>query len=139
MHHLHHFNFAALGVATAFLWILGAAWYSPALFAKPWMSYVGLTREQTANKKRTMLAGMLSSLAMDFVASFMLFHFIVWSGADSFGHGAFVGFIAWLGFVAAPQFPQGIYEGRPAGLFWINAGYWLVGLALVGGLLAVWQ
>ena len=86
-----------------------------------------------------MLPGMISSFLLDFVASFMLLHFILWSHADNFGMGALVGLIAWVGFVAAPQFPQGIYEGRPSSLFWITAGYWLIGLVLVGGLLAVWR
>jgi hypothetical protein len=53
--------------------------------------------------------------------------------------GAFIGCIVWLGFFAAPNFPQGIYERRPFKLFAINNGYWLVGLLLCGGLLAVWH
>jgi hypothetical protein len=35
--------------------------------------------------------------------------------------------------------PQGIYEGRPFKLFAINQGYWLVGLMIVGAMLAVWR
>lgn len=63
----------------------------------------------------------------------------MWAGAEAFGGGAFVGFLAWLGFVAAPSFPQGLYENRPFKLFAINTGYWLVGLLISGGLLAVWH
>jgi hypothetical protein len=47
--------------------------------------------------------------------------------------------ISWLGFIAAPSFAQGIYEGRPFKLFAINTGYWLVGLLITGALLAVWR
>ena len=35
--------------------------------------------------------------------------------------------------------PQGIYEKRPFKLFAINSGYWLLGLFIVGGLLAAWR
>jgi len=83
--------------------------------------------------------GMVSSLIGDLLAAFVLLHIVLWSGASTFGAGAFVGFICWLGFFAATTFPQGIYEGRPPQLFVINAGYWLVGLPTVGGLLAVWK
>jgi hypothetical protein len=50
-----------------------------------------------------------------------------------------VGFICWLGLIAAPMFPQGIYEGRPFKLFAINAGYWLIALLGTGAILAVWH
>jgi hypothetical protein len=73
------------------------------------------------------------------LVAFILLHFVLWSGAQTVGTGAFVGFLAWLGFIAATQFPQSIYEGRPPRLFAINSGYWLVGLLIIGGLLAVWR
>jgi hypothetical protein len=50
-----------------------------------------------------------------------------------------IGFILWLGFIAAPLAASYIYEGRPFKLFAINTGYWLVGLLITGGLLAVWR
>jgi hypothetical protein len=135
MHHLH-FNHLAVLVSAVALWVLGALWYSPVLFAKPWMAMVAFPKE---GKKNAMLTGMISSLIGDILLAFILAHIILWSGADSFGRGAFIGFIVWLGFFAATAFPQGIYEGRPFKLFAINTGYMLVGLVLIGGLLAVWH
>ena len=64
-------------------------------------------------------------------------HFVY--GLERILTGAFVGLICWLGFFAATQFPQGIYENRPLKLFAINAGYWFVGLLIIGGLLAAWR
>ncbi len=136
MHHILHFNHLAILVSALILWFLGAAWYSPALFAKPWMAMVGTPKD--AAKSKTMIAGMISSFIGDLLLAFILAHMVKWAGADSFGFGAFIGGIVWLGFFAAPAFPQGIYESRPFKLFAINAGYWLVGLLIVGGLLAVW-
>jgi hypothetical protein len=131
------FNHVAILVSALILWVLGALWYSPALFAKPWMALLGIQRD-AANRK-SLVPGMISSLIGDLILSFALAHFVIWSGASSFGWGAFIGFLAWFGFVAAISFPQGIYENRPFKLFAINSGYWLVGLLIVGGLLAVWQ
>lgn len=91
------------------------------------------------SKKSSLLAGMISSLICDLVLSFMLAHFVIWAGATTFEWGALIGFICWVGFFAAPNLPQGIYENRPFKLFAINNGYWLVGLIVVGGLLAVWH
>lgn len=138
IHHMHHFNPWALLVSTLILWFLGAAWYSPALFAKPWMAALGIVPVPSGPKKG-LAAGMLSSLVGDLLVAFALMHFVYWSGANDFFMGAFVGFLSWLGFFAAIQFPQGVYENRPLRLFAINGGYWFVGLIIIGGLLAVWK
>ena len=82
---------------------------------------------------------MIASFIGDLILALVLDHLIIWSNAESVHGGAFVGFITWLGFFAAPNFPQGIYERRPFRLFAINNGYWLVGLLIVGILLAVWH
>ena len=137
MHHLHHLNLLAVLVCAVILWVLGAVWYSPALFAKPWMAALGITPDPS--KKKGLLAGMVASFVGDFILAFVLDHLIVWSNAGRVRGGAFVGFIVWLGFFAAPNLPQGIYENRPFKLFAINNGYWLVGLMIVGILLAVWR
>jgi hypothetical protein len=135
-HHLHHMNHWALLVSALFLWFLGAAWYSPALFAKPWMAALGIS---PGHPKKGLALGMVSSLIGDLFVALILLHFILWSGASTYLMGAFVGFICWLGFFAAIQLPQGIYESRPFRLFAINGGYWLVGLLVIGALLAVWR
>jgi hypothetical protein len=90
-------------------------------------------------KKKGLATGMVSSSLGDLLVALVLLHFVVWSGAETAGTGAFVGFLSWLGLIAATQFPQGIYESRPPRLFAINSGYWLVGLLIIGGLLAVWR
>jgi hypothetical protein len=136
IHHLHHINHWALLVSALILWFLGAAWYSPALFAKPWMAALGIVPN---GPKKGLAVGMISSFIGDLLVAFVLLHFILWSGAASFVTGAFVSFLCWLGFFAATQFPQSIYENRPGKLFAINTGYWLVGLLIIGGLLATWK
>ena len=49
MHHLE-FNHLAIFVSAILQWLLGAIWYSPVLFAKPWMAMVGIHKD-AANKK----------------------------------------------------------------------------------------
>jgi hypothetical protein len=136
MHHLH-FNHLAILASAVMQWLLGAIWYSPVLFAKPWSAMVGVTRD--AAKKNAMIVGMIASFVGSLVLSFILAHIILWSGAESAEWGALIGFIAWAGFMAAPLSASYIYEGRPFKLFAINTGCWLVALLLSGGLLAVWH
>ena len=58
MQHLHHFNFLAILVSAVILWVLGAAWYSPPLFAKPWMAALGITPDPT--NKKGLVPGMIA-------------------------------------------------------------------------------
>jgi hypothetical protein len=125
----------AVLVTAVMQWIIGAIWYS-LLFAKPWSAMVAVPQE---GKNKTMLTGMLASFIGSLITSFALAHMIIWSGAATFAWGMLVGFICWLGFIAAPLFAQGIYESRPFKLFAINTGYWLVSLLLTGGILAIWH
>ena len=135
-HHIPHFNFLAVLVSGFLFWFLGAAWYSPALFAKPWMAALGIV---PGHEKKGFAAAMISSLVGDLITALVMLHFVVWAGATSVGTGMFIGFLCWLGFFVAIQFPQGLYEQRPLKVFAINAGYWFVGLVGIGALLAVWR
>ena len=136
MHHLQ-LNPWPVIVSAVILWVLGAVWYSPALFAKPWMAALGITPDPA--KKKGLFAGMIASLLGDFILALALDHVIRWAHATTIHWGAFIGFLVWLGFFAAPNLPQGIYENRPFKLFAINNGYWLVGLVGIGILLALWR
>jgi Protein of unknown function (DUF1761) len=136
LQHLHHMNHWAILVSALLLWVLGALWYSPPLFSKPWMAALNIV---PTGEMKGIAAGMISSFLGDLLVAFVLLHFILWSGAATYLEGAFVGFLSWLGFFAAIQIPQGIYEKRPLTLFFITGGYWLLGLLIVGGLLATWR
>ena len=134
MHHLH-FNHMAILAAALIQFLLGALWYS-LFFAKPWMALTGHTKGE---RPKGIVVAMLSSAIGALIFSFVLAHVVMWSGAAKIGGGVFVGFICWLGFIAAPLFAETIYEQRPYVLFAINSGYWLAVLVISGGLLAVWH
>ena len=131
-----HLNHLAILVSAIIQWLIGAIWYSPLLFAKPWAAMVGL---DMGKKPKGMVYGMIASFVGSLVLSFVLAHWIKYAGATGYFVGALIGFLNWLGFIAAPQVAQTIYEQRPFKLYVINTGFWLVALMISGGLLAVWQ
>ena len=135
-HPIPHFNPWAILVSALAFWFLGAVWYSPVLFAKPWMAAQGISPE---GQKKGFAVAMISSLIGNLLTAFVMLHFILWSWANTASMGAFIGFLCWLGFFVGIQFPQSLYEKRPLLVFAINAGYWFVGLLGMGALLAVWQ
>ncbi|MGO9777509.1 MAG: DUF1761 domain-containing protein [Terracidiphilus sp.] len=134
MHHLH-FNHLAVLVSAFYQWILGALWYS-LFFVKPWMA---LTGHVAGSRPKGAVVGMISSFVGGLILSFVLAHVVLWSGAATIGWGALIGFICWLGFIAAPLLAETIYEQRPWKLYAINSGYWLAALLGSGCLLAAWH
>lgn len=133
--HFHHFNLWAVLVAALIQWVLGALWYS-LLFAKPWMALVGRT---PGEKPKGAAAAMISSFIGGLILSFVLAHVVLWDNAWTWQRGAFIGAICWLGFIAVPLYAQCLYEKRSLKLFAINSGYWLLGLAISGAVLAAWH
>jgi hypothetical protein len=137
MQHIHHLiNLWPVLVSAVILWVLGAAWFSPVLFAKPWAAIVG---RPMGEKPKGVVWGMIMSFIGDVLLAFILDHVIIWSHANSAVDGIHIGAITWVGFVAAIQYPQSIYEGRPVRYFTITGGYWLIGFLIIGALLAVWR
>jgi hypothetical protein len=130
-----HLNHGAVLVAAMIQWFLGALWYS-LLFAKPWTALTGRTEGE---RPKGAVAAMAVSFLGGLILSFVLAHFVFWAEASTFGWGAFIGFLCWLGFVAAPLLSETMHEKRSFELFAINAGYWLFALLISGGLLAAWQ
>jgi hypothetical protein len=131
-----HLNLWAILISALIQWILGSVWFSPALFSRQWMA---LLKIDTTQKPKGLVFGMVSSFIGDLVLSLVLEHWVLWSGASTFGAGVAIGVLTWVGFFVAPNFAQGIYEQRPFKLFAITNGYWMVALVITGGLLAVWR
>ncbi len=128
-----HF-FAILG-ATVTRVVIGALWYSPALFLNTWLKLAGVTEAQ-------MKEGMGKAVAVDvvgsFIMAFVLVHAVRYAGATTTPEGMAVGFFNWLGFVAVVTIGTVTYERKPFKLFLLNNGYFLISLVVMGAILAVW-
>ncbi len=122
-------------VAAAIEWLLGALWYG-LMFRKSWMAMTGFSE---TNKPKNGTLGMVSSLIACLLLTYVIAHVVGWVGAISFSGGAKLGIICWVGFIAPPLFTQHIFENRRANLFAINAAYWLLVMAIGGGLTAAFH
>jgi hypothetical protein len=116
-------------------WLLGALWYG-VIFKKSWMKFVGFSE---AVKPKYRAFGMVVSLVACLLLSFVLAHVVNWAGSNTFTGGAKIGILCWLGFMAPPLFTQHIFENRRANLFAINAAYWLLVMALGGGIMGAFH
>ncbi len=133
-------NYLAVLVSAVVSIILGSLWYSPLLFGKVWMRLAGKNaKEMNKAKKRGMGKLYLVAFIASLVMAYVLAHFIKYLTATSFTDGMLAGFWLWLGFIAAVQIGIVIWDNKPFKLYLLNAIYYLVSLAIMGGILAVWK
>ena len=73
-----------------------------------------------------------------FVMTYVMASIVHLTGANDFWSGLWVGFWMWLGFVGTVGLGICLWEGKPFKLYLINTIYYIVALALMGGILASW-
>lgn len=121
--------------------ILGFLWYSPMLFAHPWMRLMGYDPNDKT-KLAEMRKGAGKQYGLSFVASIVaavvLAKIIDLTSVNTVLYGMKVGFAVWLGFVATVQLTGALFGRQPSKLFLINTGYQLVCYLAMGAILAVW-
>jgi hypothetical protein len=132
-------NYLAVVVAAAVGFILGWIWYTP-LFGKQWMAARGITEQQMADGQKNMMRNMLvvalgiliMAWALGLLANYT--HLVTWM------QGLKLGALAWFGFALTIGMIDAVMTtGRKIAAFYIDAGYWLVTLVIMGIILAVWH
>lgn len=119
--------------------ILGWIWHGP-IFGKAWMKEMKFSE---ADKKKAKEKGMGGALVMNsignFITAYVLAHFVGFLSLSTFSDAVQLAFWVWLGFFAAATLLGSVlWEGKSWKLFWIKAGYWLINLIVMAGILTKW-
>ena len=128
-------NWLSLIIGALIPMVMGFIWYHKVVFGKAWMESVGMTEEKAKNANMLVVFGV--SLVMAFILAFFFLNFNNSPGQegqyDTFKHGAFHGaLIAVL--VAMPvMVTNALFEQKSFKNMVINVAYWILTLALVGG------
>ena len=140
--HFMGVNLWAVLVCAVATMVAGFLWYSPVLFAKPWMVLMGYDPNDKA-KIAEMQKSAGPSYGLSFVASlaaaFVLGKIIAISTINSPVYGLKIGFAVWLGFVTTVQLTNALFSRQPNKLYLINTGYQLVCYLAMGAILAAWR
>jgi hypothetical protein len=115
-------------VAAVVGYAISGLWYSPALFYDTWLDLAGLDHHDSSWS--TVVIGAFATLCMAGVLS-LIVNFI----ASTWLMGAGIGLLAWFGFIATTTINAVIYAGEPWGLFFLEAGHYLVVLVVMGALI----
>ena len=125
-------NLVGALVAAISTFVLGALWYSPALFGRRWMALSGLSEEavKAANKVKMIAASAVWSLIG--AASFAAF-----IGEAEFGFATAAGLVVGLFWVSGSFAINYSFEQKPLGLLMINGGYHTVQFTLYGAIIGL--
>jgi hypothetical protein len=139
--HLHHVNLLAVLVAAISTMVVGFIWYSPILFAKPWMREMGYDPDDKVKiKEMQKSAGpaYFGSFVASLITAFTLALFFHWVRVSDLHKGIMAAFHVWLGFVATVQFTDALFQKKSMKLFAINTGFQLVCFLAMGAILTEW-
>lgn len=128
-------NHLAVFVAALAFFIFGAVWYMSPLGAI-WMAQLGKTASG--------MSGMTSQFVVSFLCDWLLAYVIAIALADSSNprparHGVEFGVFMGLGVYGTMSLMNNVYEGRSFTLWLINAGYVVIGMAIMGAIIGAWR
>ena len=142
---MNSINWLAILVAAISAFVVGGIWYSPIMFSKAWMKDNKLSEETVKAGNKAKIFGW--AFVMTLIAAANLGMFLADSPAECTGNcahktdltwGATAGFLAgiWVFcFVAI----HGLFEFRSWRLIFINGGYALAALTLMGAIIGIWR
>jgi hypothetical protein len=116
-------------------------WYSPVLFARPWIRLMGRSEEEmrAAVDKKALPHMYLAVFLCGFLIAFVMAGIFFRYGTRSALDGAMLGALCWLGFAAPTSYATALFSLQPRALWLINSAYNLVSFAIAGAILAVWH
>jgi hypothetical protein len=133
---VHNVNLAAVSIAAISMFVLGAIWYSPALFGGAWMRANRLTEADLKNGNPAVIFGGAFVLALVMSANLAAF---LAQPATTVGWGAMAGFLAGFGWVSLAVATIALFERRSWTYILVNGGYMTVAFVVMGLILGAWR
>jgi hypothetical protein len=135
-------NMWAVLVSALATMVVGFVWYSPLLFARPWMVLMGQDpddKAKIAEMQKSAGPSYMLSLVASLVAATVLGKLIAIATISTPLYGMKMGLAVWLGFVTTVQLTGSLFSRQPAKLYAINTGYQLVCFLAMGAIMGAWR
>ena len=127
-------NYLAVALAAAAYFVLGAIWYSPAVFGSRWMKHAW--GQEEIQKSTPKAAAYIGELIISFILAYILTLFIEIAQARKLLEGIVVSLWIWVGFIATTHFSAVLWARKTLKSFFIHAGFMLFGLLLMGAIIS---
>lgn len=132
-------NWLAILCGALGYFILGALWYSKALFANKWLAFVKID-PNSADAKKGMAAIMFTSFVFMFLTALGIAILQNKMGLEGgWMSGVKLGLVTGLLFGTTAISISYLYEQRPTGLHFINGGYTVAGNIIAAIIICSWK
>ena len=134
-----HINYLAVVVAAVAAFALGGIWYSPLLFANQWVKAHGYTEERVKEMQKSagkaygvsMLCQLLIALAIAVLIGYLHLELCL--------QGLRLAALVWAGFAFPLGLMANMFSENRITVFYIDTGYQLVYLLVMGSIITVWH
>ncbi|MGC4037171.1 MAG: DUF1761 domain-containing protein [Chitinophagaceae bacterium] len=128
-------NWLAVLVAGISAFVLGGVWYSPALFGKAWMTENNLTIDDVKKGNKAKIFGWSFILSLVMAANLGMF---INTPGMNLSQGIIYGLLTGLWIFCGIAI-VGLFELKSPRYIFINGGYMLVALGLMGAIIGIWR
>jgi hypothetical protein len=133
-------NYVAVLVVAVIGFLFGWLWYSPLMFARPWIAEMKMTDEMMkASMGKGMGFRLIKGFIFTLVSTLGLALLIMAHGTENAPKGAVFGLIVGGAIVGARMLNSAVWENRSFKLQAITVGHELILFALQGAIFGVWR
>jgi hypothetical protein len=132
-------NYVAVLVVAVIGFLLGWLWYSPVLFAKPWMAEMKITEEAAKAMGGAMARMFAQGFFFTLLGTFGLAVLLKDHGASNWLSGVKLGLFVGVFVVGVRALNASVWECKSAKLRAINVGHEVVLHAVQGAILGLWH
>jgi Protein of unknown function (DUF1761) len=133
-------NWLAVVVGAVVYFVIGAAWFAPAVFGRPWMAAIGWDESRPrpemnpVNYAGPAIFYLIPSAAKGLLAKA--------TGTDTLQEGVVLGLVVGIGYALTVTATDAVFDPnkpKPWNWFAISGAYHLVSLVLVGMIIGAWH
>ena len=137
---LGQLNWLAVLVGAVVYFVIGAAWFAPAVFGRPWMAAIGWDDSRPRPEMNPVsyagpaLFYLIASIATGLLAAA--------TGTDTLAEGAVLGVVVGVGYALVVTATDAVLDPnkpKPWTWFAISGAYHVVSLIIVGMIIGAWQ
>jgi hypothetical protein len=134
------YNFSAILICAVLNMLLGFIWYV-LLFSKAFIQLMGISPDHMSDlaSQKAAVHGYFASFFSSILMAIILSYLIIFSNSTTALDGLKLGLLSWFGFTFTTMLPNHYFSMKPLKLALINISYPMVGLSLMGMILAFWR
>ncbi len=130
-------NYLAIVVAAIASFLFEAIWYS--VFLDLWLKGIGHNRQWLESTGVSLGLQCATALLAAAALAAVISAFTQRTGAQTAWRGIKIAVALWAGCVLTTMATEYVFEVRSYAIFCVNAGFWLIGMMLMGAIVGAWK